>query len=142
MDYRELSRMEIVEVVRRWQAGTSQRGIARATGLARETVKKYLAAAGTLGLTGMGPPPSEEQVVALVRLGSVVVAPRTWAAPGREVLEPHGERVRVWVQDEQLQLTRVQELLAQQGVGCSYMTLLRFVRRSGWGAMQRSTVRI
>ena len=28
MGYRELSRMEIVEVVRRWQAGESQRGIA------------------------------------------------------------------------------------------------------------------
>ena len=45
MGYRELSRMEIVEVVRRSQAGESQRGIARATGLARETVKKYLTAA-------------------------------------------------------------------------------------------------
>ena len=49
MGYRELSRMEIVEVVRRWQAGESQRAIARATGLARETVKKYLAAASSSG---------------------------------------------------------------------------------------------
>jgi transposase len=56
-------------VVRQWQAGVSQRGIARATGLARETVNKYLAAAGTLGLNANGPPPSEEQIVALVRLG-------------------------------------------------------------------------
>jgi len=75
MGYRELSRMEIVEVVRRWQVGESQRGIARVTGLARETVSKYLAAAGTLGLLPNGPPPNEEQVVALVRLGSVVGAP-------------------------------------------------------------------
>jgi hypothetical protein len=37
--------MEIEEVVRRWQVNESQRAIARATGLARETVKKYLAAA-------------------------------------------------------------------------------------------------
>src|SRR6476646_9262716 len=110
MGYRELSRMEIVEVVRRWQAGTSQRGIARATGLARETVKKYLAVAGTLGLNALGPPPSEEQMVVLVRLGSVVAAPRTWAAPGREELHPHGERIRAWIQAEHLQLTRVQEL--------------------------------
>ena len=142
MGYRELSRMEIVEVVRRWQTGASQRGVARATGLARETVRKYLAAAGTLGLSATGPPPNEEQVVALVRLGSVVAAPRTWVAPGRAVLDPHAERIRVWVQDEHLQLTRVQELLAQDGVRSSYMTLLRFVRRSGWGAKRRSTVRI
>ena len=89
MGYRELSRMEIVEVVRRWQAGESQRGIAWVTGLARETVNKYLAAAGTLGLLPNGPPANEEQVVALVRLGAVVGAPRTWAAPGRDALEPH-----------------------------------------------------
>jgi hypothetical protein len=37
--------MDIVAVVRRWQAGESQRGIA-APGLARETVSRYLAAAG------------------------------------------------------------------------------------------------
>ena len=142
MGYRELSRMEIVEVVRQWQAGVSQRGIARATGLARETVKKYLAAAETLGLSANGPPPGEAQVVALVRLGSVVAAPRTWSTPGRDRLEPHAERIRVWLQGEQLQLTRVHELLAQDGVGCSYMTLLRFVRRAGWSARPRSTVRV
>ena len=39
-------------------------------------------------------------------------------------------------------MTRVQELLAQDGVRCSYMTLLRFVRRSGWAAKSRSTVRV
>src|SRR5258707_10828271 len=127
MGYRELSRMEIVEVVRRWQAGESQRGTARATGLARETVKKYLAAAGTLGLLANGPPPSEGQLVALVRLGSVVAAPRSWAAPARVGLEPHAERTGVWIRNEQLQLTRVQELLVQDGVRCSYMTLLRYL---------------
>jgi hypothetical protein len=29
MDYRELSRMQIIEVVRRWQMGESQQAIAR-----------------------------------------------------------------------------------------------------------------
>ena len=50
MGYRELSRMEIVEVVPRWQMGESQRAIARGSGVARETVKKYLRAAEELGL--------------------------------------------------------------------------------------------
>jgi len=49
MGYRELSRMEIVEVVRRWQMGESQRAIDRGSGVARETVKKYLPAAAGLG---------------------------------------------------------------------------------------------
>ena len=63
MGYRELHRMEIEEVVRRWQVQESQRAIARATGLARETVKKYLAAAISLGLSATGPPPTEAQVL-------------------------------------------------------------------------------
>ena len=73
--------MEIVEVVRRWQLGESQRAIARASGVARETVKKYLRAAEGLGVAANGPPPNEEQLVKLVQVGRVVSAPRTWASP-------------------------------------------------------------
>src|SRR6266852_5200423 len=81
MSYRELSRMEIVEVIRRWQMGESQRAIARASGVARETVKKYLGAAEEFGLAANGPPPTEDQVVRLVQVGRVVSAPRMWASP-------------------------------------------------------------
>ena len=35
MAYREVSRVEIAEVVRRWQSGTSQRQIATGTGLSQ-----------------------------------------------------------------------------------------------------------
>jgi hypothetical protein len=38
--------------------------------------------------------------VALVRVESVVGAPRTWAAPGRDALE-HAERIRRWVQHDE-----------------------------------------
>ena len=36
MAYREVSRVEIAEVVRRWQSGESQRQIASGTGLSRK----------------------------------------------------------------------------------------------------------
>ena len=81
MGYRELHRMEIEEVVRRWQVQESQRAIARATGLARETVKKYLAAAISLGLSATGPPPTEAQVLELRRLGVVATQPAQRVAP-------------------------------------------------------------
>ncbi len=131
MGYRELSRMEIVEVVRRWQMGESQRAIARGSGVARETVKKYLGAAEELGLAASGPPPTEEQVVWLVQVGRVVSAPRMWASPQADRLEPYGEQITTWLQEEHLQLTRVQELLGQRGVHVPYTTLERFVWRLG-----------
>ena len=132
MGFRELSRMEIVEVVRRWQMGESQRAIGRGSGVARETVKKYLRAAAELGLAANGPPPTEDQVVRLVQVGRVVSAPRTWASPQADRLEPYREQITTWLQDEHLQLTRVQELLGHRGLHVPYTTLERFVWRLGF----------
>ena len=41
MAYREVSRMEIPEVIRRWQAGASPGRIATGIGLSRNTARKY-----------------------------------------------------------------------------------------------------
>src|SRR5437588_12818164 len=93
MGYRELHRLEIEEVVRRWQVQESQRAIARATGLARETVKKYLAAAVSLGLSATGPPPTEAQLRELRRLGVVAVRPIKRVAPQAALLEPYRDQI-------------------------------------------------
>src|SRR6202022_3566774 len=95
----------------------------------RETVKKDLRAAEELGLAANGPPPTEDQVVRLVQVGRVVSPPRTWATPQADRLEPYHKQITTWLQDEHLQLTRVQELLGHKGLHIPYTTLERFV----WG---------
>src|SRR5207244_4860806 len=132
---------ESEEVVRRWQAHESQRAIARATGLARATVKKDLDGAVGLGLEGGGPPRTEAGLAALRRLVAVApAAPR--AAPRLAALAPYTAQIATWLREERLQLTRVQELLDQRGVSVRYTTLRRFVRRVGLGKPARSTVRM
>jgi transposase len=143
MGYRELHRMEIEEVVRRWQLRESQRAIARATGLARETVKKYLAAAIDLGLSATGPPPSEAQLLELRRLGVVAARPVKRVAPQVAMLEPHREQIASWLDQDHLLLTRIQELLdAEHRVRVKYTTLRRYVRQAGLWKHARSTVRM
>ena len=71
------------------------------------------------------------QVVRLVQVGRVVSAPRTWASPQADRLEPYREQITTWLQDEHLQLTRVQELLGHRGLHVPYTTLERFVWRLG-----------
>ena len=71
MAYREVSRVEIAEVIRRWQSGMSQRQIATGTGLSRATARRYTDAAVEVGLARDGPAPSEEQ---LTRLAGLSVA--------------------------------------------------------------------
>lgn len=111
MAYREVSRVEMQEVVRRWQAGEGLRAIARSLGRSRATVQKYVRAAEALGLERTGPPPTEAQLLALVQQN--LAGPRQVIAPGRDRLTPFTERIQQWVQGERLQLTRVQELLGQ-----------------------------
>jgi hypothetical protein len=121
-------------VVRRWQVNESQRAIARATGLARETVKKYLAAAISLGLSATGPPPTEAQLVALRRLGVVAVQPVQRVAPQLATLESYREQIATCLDQDHLLLTRIQELLDGQGVKVKYATLRRYVRQAGCGS--------
>lgn len=143
MGYRELHRMEIEEVVRRWQVQESQRAIARATGLARETVKKYLAAAISLGLSATGPPPTEAQVLELRRLGVVAIQPAQRVARQVAILEPYRDQIATWLDQDHLLLTRIQELLdTQHRVKVKYTTLRRYVRQAGLWKQPRSTVRM
>ena len=79
MAYREVSRMEIREIIRRWRAGAGPRQIATGTGLSRNTVRKYLAAAKAEGITQEGPDPNEEQLSRLAVISQS--RPRQVATP-------------------------------------------------------------
>ena len=133
MAYREVSRMEYEEVVRRWRAGESQRAIGRALGLARNTVAAYVRAASAEPANdGEGRPMPRRQP-----------GPRL-EQPGPAVarLGPYQEQIARWLRDERLKLTRIQELLDQRGMPVKYTTLRRFVRQAGLWKAPRSTVRM
>ena len=140
MGYRELSRMHVQEVVRRWQASESQRAIARALGLSRVTVHRYIAEAERLGLAQIGPPPIEEQLIRLAQVAHQGLAHER-AQPSTHRLEPFKEQLRGWV-DDGMQLSRMLELLGSD-VGVSYSSLRRFLARSGLVShAKRTTVRM
>lgn len=131
MAFKEVSRVEVIEVIRRWQMGLGLRAVARSTGLSRSTVRKYLHAAVAAGLQQGGPPPTEEQV--LVLLPRNRSGPKQPAVPSTERLAPWQARLEQWVCQEGLRLTRVYELLGgPQGAPVSYTSLRRYVRRQGW----------
>ncbi len=50
MSYRELSMIDVKEVLRRWSAGQGDRKIARESGADRKTIARYTKAAIKLGL--------------------------------------------------------------------------------------------
>ncbi len=141
MVYREVHRVELRELIRRWQAGQSGRKIASGLGIARNTVDKYLKAAERLGLSVGGPEPTDDQLQELLKRGSPVSASRG-AGASESLLVSYQPQLEAWLQQEQLQLTRVQELLAQRGCIVPYTSLRRFVAKQGLGPGPKSTVRL
>jgi hypothetical protein len=140
MAYEEVSRVEITEIIRRWQTGATIRGLARASGLSRNTIKKYILAAKGVGLTSDGPPPTESQIVSLVQLN--VAGRHPAAIPTEGVLGAWADQIRRWLKDEHLELTRIHELLGGHHCNVGYTSLRRFVARRGWSKNSQNTVRM
>ena len=140
MAYKEVSRVDIVEVIRRWQKGNSQRHIASGTRLSRDTVRKYLAAAEEVGVSREGPDPSEEQLSRLAALSRS--GPRKKVTPAEDMLQPLGDQIYRWITVDRLQVTRIGELLSQRGCQVSYTSLRRFLQRRNWRHRSARTVRM
>src|SRR5438034_10849298 len=79
MPYREVRVVDCQEVLRRWLAGDGVRPIARATGLDRETVRRFETVALGWGLRPGDPWPEEKVLAAFV---STTKHPRPPAPPG------------------------------------------------------------
>src|SRR5665811_291547 len=123
MAYEEVSRVEVTEIIRRWQTGATIRGLARVSGLSRNTIKKYILAAKSIGLTNNGAPPTESQIVSLVQLNVAGRHPAT--IPTESVLATWADQIHRWLKDEHIELTRIQELLRSHNctVAVSYTHL-------------------
>ena len=141
MAYKEVLRVEISEVTRRWQAGGSRRQIASGTGLSKDTVGKYIAAAEALGIFVDGPALSDDQLSRLATISKP--GPRRHDTPSEDLLAPWADQIHRWLTRDRLQLTRIHELLAERGCRMSYTSLQRFVARRNWRrGRSRTTVRM
>ena len=152
MAYKEVHRVEISEVIRRWQAGNSQRSKATGTGLSRETVRRCaevplptqgqaLAAGQEAGVAQEGPAATADQRSVLASVSRS--GPREPEAPSEEKLAPWSDQIYQWLTQDQLQFTRIQELLAERGCRISYSSRHRWLSRRHWQRRRSaSTVRM
>lgn len=113
-------------MIRRWLAGDGVRAIARSTGLDRKTIRPLIALASGLGLAPGGSWPDDATMATLIEQARRPVAS---GQPGQsqQVLLAWKPQIRIWLEQEQLLLTKVHELLNRQGVSVPYSSLHRFV---------------
>lgn len=146
MGFREVSVVEVREVLRGWLEGAGLRKVAERSGVDRKTARRYVAAAEAEGLT------REAGLEALSDelIGAVVAAVRPARPKGHgtswELLLAHQEQITAWViggnGQDALSIVKIEELLARQGCRVPYRTLHRFaVERCGFG-VKTTTVRV
>jgi transposase len=139
MTYREVSVIEVKEILRLWLDGRSLREVTRLAAVDRKTVRRYIEAAKTAGLD------RDDGIAALSDelLGTVIAAvrpdrPRGTGAAWESVADEH-ERIKAWL-EQGLTLTKVHLLLERRGVLVPYRTLHRYaVAELGFGR-RRATV--
>jgi transposase len=141
MSYRELSMIEVKELLRRWSAGHSNRKIARETGADRGTVGRYVEVVEELGLER-----GHEFTDAEVH----EIAQRVQARPVRDAsaewnaIAQHKERIEEWLSRKRpLKLTKILTLLVREhSVEASYDTLRRYAMQElGW-RQKEPTIRL
>jgi transposase len=133
MAYREVTMVEIKEVLRQWLKGAARKRIAKRLGMGRATVRRYIEAAEACGMS----PAEGEASLTEERLSAVVslldAAPERSKGESWVLCWNH----RSFVEEKLklgLRLTKVWRLLERQGVAVPYSTLHRFARRElGFG---------
>lgn len=146
MGFREVSVVEVREVLRGWLEGAGLRKVAERAGVDRKTARRYVDAAVAAGLV-------REAGLAAISdelVGAVVTAVRPVRPNGHgaswDLLLAREEQITVWVVGgegvQPLSIVKIEELLARQGAVVPYRTLHRFaVERCGF-RVKATTMRI
>jgi transposase len=125
MAYREVTMLEIKEVLRQWLMGTAKRRIARRVGVSRNTVRRYLEVAEACGLAAS----EGEAALTDERLAEVIAALEAQPVHERGDSWARCAQQRTFIEAklrEGVRLTKVGRLLQRQGVEVPYSTLHRF----------------
>jgi transposase len=125
MSYRELSMIDVKELLRRWAAGHSNRKIARETGTDRGTATRYTAVAEQMAL-----PRDRELSEAEVHEVAQRIQARPLPDPSaeRRAVAEHKQRIIEWLgRRRPMRLRKIHTLLVRDhGLLASYDTLRRY----------------
>ena len=127
--FREVSVIEVIEVLRCWMSGAGFRRVAALAGVDRKTVRRYVDAAVAAGLDRDG---GVEQLTDEL-IGAVVAAvrpdrPQGYGAVWETLCAKH-DRIEGWVK-EGLTVVKIVDLLAREGVLVPQRTLHRYCQRA------------
>ena len=141
MSAKEYTVIEIVDVLRRQASGDKISAIARATGMDRKTVRKYIRIAEGKGFAKESDTNIEDIAYSVFR--EIHGNDNDEYGNTRDsLLLPHKELISNWLEGERLTLTKAHMKLVRTGVETSYSSLYRFVQEHIGTPGNHGTVRM
>lgn len=138
MGYRELSMIEVKELLRLWVGGKGIKPIARQTSVGKNTVRRYIAAAEAAGLAvGEVERIDDDELVS--RIAASIRCGSSSVSDGRQACRERKQQIAEWAR--QCDAPKIRRLLKRDGVDVPLRTLQRFMREE-LGAPKRDTVRL
>jgi transposase len=125
MAYREVTMIEVKEVLRQWLSGVPKKRVARRVGVARNTVREYIAVAEECGLCET----DDIAVLTDERMAAILVALKGSQDRPRGEAWAKCQTQRTFIEQrlkQGLKLTKIRKLLIRQGIVVPYWTLYRF----------------
>ena len=147
MGFREVSVVEVKEVLRGWLEGSGLRTVAERAGVDRKTARRYVAAAQAAGLQRDARFADVDDVLVAQVVSAVRPARPNGHGTAWEALEARQAQIAVWLAGDgkdakPLSVVKVHELLARQGCVVPYRTLHRFAAERCGFRVKDTTVRV
>jgi len=125
---------EIVEIIYQWHQGASLKGIPRSLGVDRDTVRKYVHLAQTIGVQRGQPFPEESELVRKLQEAQEPLLKRE--TPARDLIHPYQDWIASLLEKEEIEAKQVWRLfLEKTGLRIGYCTMKRYLQSQfQWGA--------
>jgi len=141
MARRRIEVNEIVEIIYHWHKGNTVKGIKRALGFDRKTVRKYIRIAQELGVRRGGDFPEEQELIKALR--SYSKSPSLYESPATDSIAVYRSQIGQWLEDKHMTAKQIWRLLKEEyDLTVGYSTVKRYLNREFDFRVAPVTVRI
>ena len=127
MSRRNISMLEISEVLYHWQKGQNNTHISKSLGISRPTIRKYLNVAKKAGLSKEHD--SQETLKALAAVSKTATSSSRFVGNVQQSISFFDEQIKSWLLEPGITAKQIFQMLNEKNIKLSYTSVNRYIRK-------------